>query len=57
MTLSNLWNYSGQLRSLLSGGHLGEGTGHDGAVAKSSPNGPVGIGFASRYQLQLRAGF
>ena len=29
----------------------------DGAVAKSSANGLVGTGFASRYQLQPRVGF
>ena len=32
-------------------------TNPDGAVAKPSANGLVGIGFPSQYQLQHRAGF
>ena len=32
-------------------------SGPDGAVAKSTANGVVGIGFVSRYRLQPKAGF
>ena len=36
---------------------VGFTTGPDGAAVMSSANGLVGVGFASRYRLQPRAGF